>query len=279
MKKITSQKLYKRLTKYSALSVAISGVAVANGQIEYYDVNPDEGGINTFSLIDFDQNGEPEFIITQYSTWGTLNDKNAIRMFPVQAYVSGNAVIASTSGPFIYPLALDSSALISNANAYWNSNYSYMDLAYGNCYLNSNWCSPGVMDKYLGLRFKIGSSIYYGWARLDITNSSTWTLKDYAYNSTPDASILAGQGGPLGIDDNDLSKIKIVALHKSIGLYNLQEVTNYRLYNMTGQEVLKGTTDNRDYVIEAPTLASGIYIVELGDTTSSAVFRKKVVLQ
>ena len=47
---------------------------------------------------------------------------------------------------------------------------------------------------------------------------------------------------------------------------------------MTSQEVLKGTTNNRDYVIEAPSLSSGVYVLELTDTNSKGVIRKKVVL-
>jgi hypothetical protein len=85
--------------------------------------------------------------------------------------------------------------------------------------------------------------------------------------------------GTLSIEDNALSKIKVVALNKSIGLYNLPAFSNYNLYNMSGQEVLKGSTNEREYVIEASSLASGVYIVELGDTNTNAVIRKKVVLQ
>ena len=48
---------------------------------------------------------------------------------------------------------------------------------------------------------------------------------------------------------------------------------------MTGQEVLKGSTNQGDHVIEATSLASGVYIVELGDTKTNAFYRKKVVLQ
>jgi len=85
--------------------------------------------------------------------------------------------------------------------------------------------------------------------------------------------------GTLSIEDNSFSKVKVVALNKSIGLYNLQDVSRYSVINMTGQEVLKGETQNRDYIIEAPTLALGVYIVELNDTNSDGVIRKKVVLR
>ena len=107
----------------------------------------------------------------------------------------------------------------------------------------------------------------------------TWEVLDFAYEQTSGVGINAGDGLPLSTDDNVFNKIKVVALNKSIGLYNLPSSSNYNLYNMTGQEVLKGTTNQRDYVIEASSLASGVYIVELGDTNTNAVIRKKVVLQ
>jgi hypothetical protein len=83
----------------------------------------------------------------------------------------------------------------------------------------------------------------------------------------------------LSIHDDKLNQIKIVALNKSIGLYNLPSSASYNLYSISGQEVLKGSTNQRDHVIEASSLASGVYIVELGDTNTNAVIRKKVVLQ
>ena len=89
---------------------------------------------------------------------------------------------------------------------------------------------------------------------------------------------MAGEGGSLSIEKNDFSKIKIVVLNKSIALYNLPETSSYKLYTMTGQSVLDGKIENNTYVIEANTLASGVYIIELKDANSDAVISKKVVL-
>ncbi len=274
MTKTTSQNFSHRLTRYGALSVAICGINEANSQIIYTDVNPDEGGVSVTSFIDFDHNGLWDAKITQSANAGSQGALiNVLR--------PGNAAIAYYAVPFgrySYPLALDFDTLISAGNPNWESYNLYQFMNWGNCnYTNSQWC--GVTNKYLGIRFKIGSNVHYGWARLDVTNASNWLLKDYAYNTTPGAPINAGQGGSLNINNNELNKIKIVALSKCIGLYNLPETARYNVYNMTGQEVLKGTTDNRDYVIETPTLSSGVYIVELGDAKTNAVVRKKIVLQ
>jgi len=284
MKKTTLQNLANRLTKYGSLTLAFAGITDVSGQIIYTDVDPDVGGAGNGYPLDLNNDGELEFFIFQ-SNWGPSASNPAVRMFPVNQYYGSktNAVLASTAGPFIYPYALNFNDLINSTNPAWNSGYSYMDLQYGNCYTNSNWC--GVTDKYLGLRFEVlngpgpgDDQTFYGWAKLDVIDSSNWLIKEYAYNSTPGESITAGQL-PLGLDDSTLSKIKIVAANKQIELYNLNEATNYSLYSLTGQEVLKGTTSNRDYTIDVNTVASGLYIIELGDITSNAVLRKKVVLQ
>ena len=58
----------------------------------------------------------------------------------------------------------------------------------------------GVNDKFLGVKFLIGSNTHYGWARLDVTaGADTIRLKDYAYSQNADLPILAGQ--TLGLDD------------------------------------------------------------------------------
>ncbi len=61
----------------------------------------------------------------------------------------------------------------------------------------------GATDKYLALRLVVGSSVYFGWLRLEagyLKNGYSYTnlnsyiiIKDYAYNSIPNQPILAGQ--------------------------------------------------------------------------------------
>ena len=279
MKKITSEKLTKRLVRYGALTTAMVGLTDLNGQIKYTDIT-DVGGPGQGVGIDLDGlDGLYEFFILHGSnTAGTLG---ALYCVPF----GSNAVLGSSAG-FIYPFALDSGDPISAANINWiaqtGTSYSlnYQTMNFVSCYGgagNSNWC--GVVDKYLGLRFELADGTHYGWARLSVDLSTfNWTLFDYAYNEEVDAPINAGQT-TLGIDDNNLSKVKVVGLDKSIGLYNLTDVSNYSVYTLTGQKVLNGTTGNRDHMIEAASLSSGVYIVELGDTKSNAVIRKKVVLE
>ncbi len=65
----------------------------------------------------------------------------------------------------------------------------------------------GVKNRYLGFKFKINGQFHYGWARLSVTTPShspyTATLTGYAYETTPNRGIVAGQeSGPSEIGDN-----------------------------------------------------------------------------
>lgn len=55
-----------------------------------------------------------------------------------------------------------------------------------------------VNNRYLGLRFHIGSDIHYGWARLSVTVQGfdiKALLTGYAYETTPNKAIIAGNRG------------------------------------------------------------------------------------
>jgi len=257
--------LPKRLVKYGALTLAIAGVADVSGQIEYTDVIPNfVGGATDLLNIDFDGDGTDDLTILQTNSGGGPERVK----FECPA---GNGAVGTSNGGYLYASNLSSGATIGVAAAFYNSG----SFCYGIGYTGSQFC--GTTGGFIGVKFAIGADTHYGWVRLDVTNNSNFVIKDYAYNETPDEEITAGQT-TLGLEDNELSKIKIVALNKSIALFNLPQQTNYRLFSLTGQSVLDGKITNNTYVIEANTLASGIYIIELKDNTSNAVIRKKIVL-
>ena len=66
-----------------------------------------------------------------------------------------------------------------------------------------DWFGPwmnsgkGVKNRYLGLKFKIGSRFHFGWARISVKTISNGAfatvLTGYAYETVPNRSIIAGK--------------------------------------------------------------------------------------
>ncbi|OIQ29915.1 MAG: hypothetical protein BM564_03840 [Bacteroidetes bacterium MedPE-SWsnd-G2] len=277
MKTITP-KFSNQLAKYSALSVAMIAGADAMGQIEYTDINPDEGGDITYQL-DIDNNGVDDFNIA--NLYGNLL---------LNFYFSppaGNSFINTTSsagGLGSYPTGLDMGDAISSGNTGWASGnvYNWMgtwDNINGCMRANAEFCGA-VGDKYLGLKFDVDGATHYGWARIGAINGSTtnWSIKDYAYNTTADEAINAGQT-TLSLNDNSLrGNIAISAFDKTISISNLNNSASYQVYDILGKQVLSGTIESSEQTISAANTTSGIYIIKLVDLTTNATISKKIVL-
>lgn len=277
MKKTTLKNpnsLTKRLAQYGALSVAIAGVAEVNGQIVYTDIADFTGGGIVDYGLDLNNDATVDFTIDASSDGSSLYF--AVKL---SAGAASNSFLGSAPS-YIYPFALSAGDPISSGQTSWfDASASTGTLNFVSCYFGSggsNWC--GVTDKFLGLRFQLAGNTHYGWARLDVSASGdSFTIKDYAYNTTPGEAINAGQTS-LSVNEFDNNSIKVVALNKSIGLYNLPQATEYRVMDVSGKTVMNGTTVGERYVIEANAIANGIYIVELSDSNSNSVLRKKIVL-
>jgi len=107
-----------------------------------------------------------------------------------------NVIYSAPNFPDTVPAALDTLIVIGSVSEKWLSSPSQVLR-----YANSCCCDRGDYffdnnDKYLGLKLVKGSQVFYGWVRLNGNlgwNGTPILLKDYAYNSSPNESILAGQ--------------------------------------------------------------------------------------
>lgn len=279
MKKTTSKKISNQLTKYGALTAALIGVTDASGQILYTNIDPDfAGDIGDEFFLDLNQDAVNDFRIQQ------SGDNLFIEPLSSNSILGSINFNSSSNNSYAYPFALSSGDVISSGQTSWAA-FDTQSLNFGSYSSSSsssspcsygNWCDE--TDKFLGLRFIVNGNTHYGWARLDAVFTNGWTVKDFAYNTIPDASIEAGQQ-TLSIESNNLDDIRIVAINKTIGLYNLTDATEYTLFDIKGKQVLTGKNDNvTSTVIEANKIASGIYILELNSINSNAVIRKKIVL-
>ncbi|MBK9732801.1 MAG: hypothetical protein IPO83_16235 [Chitinophagaceae bacterium] len=173
---------------------------VAYSQINYTDLNPDVTNASSYSL-DLNNDGTFDYSVAKTSSstccktcyWNGNSSSVTLNL------LNGNSVVILNG----YPAALDSGTIISASNT-WSSSggfllhyYAQTIYSQGSCHpisvsYSGNWSSM----KYLGLKLIVGANTYYGWTRLTVSSSTSFTVHDYTFNTVANQSILAGQTCP-----------------------------------------------------------------------------------
>jgi hypothetical protein len=201
----------KRLTSYSLFSTAflLAGVET-NAQVIYTDVDPDESYIGDGESYDLDLNndGTTDFIISIksaiypgmfYTVSSGATFSGIIRSVYINPY-PGNEIAGSLADG---ANAFNAYALVGPGMSFTSASELILDFFWGvvdyplpgsiySYAMLGDW--PGVTDKFLAFRFQDAGETYYGWARLDAGyDCASFTIKDYAYNATPDTPIETGE--------------------------------------------------------------------------------------
>lgn len=183
-------------------SIDLISKTSASSSIIYTDVKPDStvysensNPSTKYYYLDLNNDGIEDFRFTISYNLTRSGYDSYVEISPESG--SSNQVAKNNKGV----LALDTSTVINSSLSKW-SDHANQTLA-GEVYQKSegfyehtntgNWTFGTV--KYLPLKLIKGANIYYGWARLSIyvLQESSLTVMDYAYNSNPNQSILAGQ--------------------------------------------------------------------------------------
>ncbi len=184
----------KKLHSYLTLAGSLVGItSQVQSQVVYTDIVPDVT-INTNGgqyMLDLNNDGTVDFKLKLNII---ASSSSVVRQ--VNATIMGaNAAIGGSLYGGVYPLPY---ALAQNFNigntVTWNTQPNpadhYMAIVASSSGVG-NWI--GQTDKYLPLRIQIAGQNHYGWARLTVAaNASSFTIKDYAYEASPNTPILAG---------------------------------------------------------------------------------------
>jgi len=270
--------LNKKLKSYSAVAGAVAAGAVAtdaNAQVVYTDIT--DVTVNTAGMgyfLDLDNGGVTDFVIG-YENDTLVTSFGNIPVDYVFAYgdVTGNQMDTAD----VYYV----SAHILNDNI--NSGLDWADdgiLAINVTMTTTGFGEwHGVTDRYLGCKFDISGNTHYGWARLDVVAASnSFTIKDYAYNATPNTPILAGDmGTTTGVVNGKLEDVRVFAANSIINV-NMGSIENANVIvmDMTGKQVYNGQLNRSFNQIDMSGAATGIYNVTI--TSEGRTFTKKVSL-
>ncbi|HRY99475.1 MAG TPA: T9SS type A sorting domain-containing protein, partial [Bacteroidales bacterium] len=142
-----------------------------------------------------------------------------------------------------------------------------------------NWF--GATNKYMGLRFKIGTDWHYGWVRMDIPSDVTsLTIKDFAYESIANTAIAAGAGGVAGIRALLPESIDLFA-HERVLTIDLKDLSlgnaSLSLSSVNGQEVLQAELSSNRMQFSLSGLSRGIYLATV--RSSEGVLTRRIIVE
>lgn len=265
----TTRLFLKKVGCLCCVSVVFFFSSSLYAQIVYTDI-PDATPNATYSL-DLNNDTVVDFMIYFGGSTGTVG----VMCSPQ----NNNAYSGKLVGGVHLAWALAASSSICDSLATWYDANTPGTLGVGTSV--GYW--PGATDKYLGLKLIVGTNTYYGWARLDVFATSTsFTVKDYAYESTPTACIQAGQTS-LGMDEYSSSSIVSISPNPFISSTTIQVIGNLSdasltVYSAYGQPLKQVTAISGQAVsLSRDNLPSGVYFIELTEGNKSSAVAKLII--
>ncbi|MBW6481851.1 MAG: T9SS type A sorting domain-containing protein [Vicingaceae bacterium] len=284
MKK-TNSILDKKLMNYMSASAAILATgASATGQIIYTDVIPDQTvtGQNQIITIDLNNDMTGDFIAAVVGN-SQVNAAVAVPFATGSACAGGNPdneIMGSAPSAYNYVKKLANGAAVGATGPWLGTNcvqgtMGFYVIGQGSPY-NEEW-NGGVTDGYMGLKFSVGGNIHYGWARFDVSaDQLTLTLKDYAYNATPNTPINAGDMGTSSVSENIANQVSLFNYNNTLKLTTDAKLTNgvMQIMNAAGQLVkeIKVVSGTQEYLLDD--MAAGLYVVNV--TYDQGVLTEKI---
>lgn len=206
----------KKIKQYSVLAVAAAAVLPMSCSKDKNDNSADDPNITVRSLnltltdnntvkrvssptevsniLDIDNNGVPDFyaILDYYNVDDHLLLYSAII---ADEDSSGNKVSTYfVNGDIPMTRALTTSQQMqSSTPAYYVGYTSLYEKEDGDVLYNFQSEFKGKGDKFIGIKFKIGTDFHYGWIKVNLSSDAkTLLIKDVAYDTRPNTAITIG---------------------------------------------------------------------------------------
>lgn len=270
----------KIFTKLTCVFLIVSFFQLFKAQIVYKDIIPDftitmysnGGAYNDIIPIDFNSDGTKEYDF-RWEDWGPPGNEWFMHMTfggpNNQMALKGTAVTAF-GGKILVPLQANQTI---DASLTWGN--SYPEPFVGESTTDANF--RGLGDRYIGVRFKIGTNTYYGWVLVNFSNTRVLTVKSYAYNSTPNQSILAGQKTLLGTNEVQESKNEsLIFPNPATSEVTLPEKSSFvTFYDVSGKKIMDAHVGDHKKV-NISTLEDGTYILSIKTKDKKTVSAKLI---
>lgn len=260
--------LLKKLGTYGLFATAFLAHKNSDAQVVYTDVDPDLVlNSNEFDDLDLNNDGTNDFGLANIqSSFNaaigiSVTNSAAVAGYMLDFYGTSFAMASMLDeGDPIGP-TLNWNTQTSSGNAFWGSVFGFGDVG--------PW--DNVTNKFAGLRIIVDGNTHYGWARFDVSHTKL-TLKDYAYDETPDAAI---NGELLDINGNPefFPTVYSYENHLQIILPTSVPSAEATIFDMNGRMISNKTIFSNEN-IEMGNLSKGMYLVRIanGEKMFSTIF-------
>lgn len=214
--------------------------------------SPNFSFVDTLVKIDFNQDGTPEYNFR----WDYFGPAAADWYVHCTFYNKpGNRLACSNpqgSQRMLEPLT---SGTLVDASLGWANGFPEPQI--GN---KANPNFRGMGDRYIAVQFTNGADTHYGWIQVEFSNTLLFTIKGYAYETTPNTPLAAG------VITGDGPTLSTLPLHFSmegnvLRSYNFTEnPVEFYLHSASGQRVMHNTASagNQIWPCRVP---EGFYVV------------------
>jgi len=268
-----------------SLLIALFFISV-NAQIVYTDINPDitstlnpssnPGSLFNLAPIDFNGDGDWEYKFR----WDVFTAEWWMHMYSHETEYKFNIDGGSETDSFRYLKAMNKGESINSSLNWANSS----DSPLVSVYFKPIFMNLG--DKYVGVKFLLDTNTHYGWVLISFDNSNNTKkliVKEYAYESTPNKAIIAGNKGNItGIDDLFLNNFSIYPnpAKNIITIDNKSKIkiSKIKIINLLGKEIKEVFISNTNsQTIDISKLTKGIYLICLFDNEKKIGSKKLVI--
>ena len=234
-----------------------------NAQIVYTDINPDTT-VNEFLQaygVDFNQDNKIDVHLTLLDNVGVW-----VMLLIPDSELDDVSVVYDGEEASV----LEFGDEISVSSNYWELGSGWGGLLYG--YWNDdgtygNWVGSQE-NKYLGIKFSDNSNDYYAWIHLSTIihdyNDYEFTIHGFAYNSTADEGIEAGDMGNVGIAEPK-SKTAIIYPNPAQDIIFIKgdfNIKSYWITDVSGKVVIR-ESNNKRHSIDISNLKEGYYFLNM----------------
>lgn len=228
----------------------------AKAQIVYTDLETNPVVLDA-SNTDYELNfmgGNVEFMIQNYYAM----DASEVSFFACMEHGSG---VIATPADYNANINLLSQGMSIDGSKTFYSNPDDNDPAFP-IIIYSGYMAWNNQRGYVGCKFANGGNTYYGWVDMEV-NATAITIYGYAYQSTPNASINAGDNGLGNIYEVENNKISVYPnpAKNYLTLTGIKNTDNIQVVNILGQET--NDVSIEDKVMDISSLKEGVYFIKM----------------